>query len=110
MTLDDDRDRQQFAQARRLDAQEHQHTQNTKGCTSLAHQPAVMPVGAVNILKARKCQKRFRRQRPEARRGHALNRAQHPERNLCRIQHPHPGGVPVATLLLLRVKVTDAFR
>ncbi|MGW2841928.1 hypothetical protein ACWCWD_29585 [Streptomyces sp. NPDC001493] len=106
----DDQERQQFVQAGRLDAQERQQSQNPKGGTGLAQQPAVMPDRAVGFLKARKCQKGFRRQRREVRSGHALKSAEHPQRNLGGIQHPHPAGVPADSILLFRFEVTYAFR
>ncbi|WP_371101556.1 hypothetical protein [Streptomyces sp. PU_AKi4] len=111
MTTDaDDQERQQFVQAGRLDTQKRQQSQNPKGSTGLAQQPAVMPVRAVGVLKARKRQEGFRRQRPEVRDGHTLKGAEHPQRNLGGIQHPHPAGVPADSLLLFRFKVTYAFR
>jgi hypothetical protein len=106
----DDQERQQLIQVGRFDAQERQQSQNPKGSTGLAQQPAVMPVRAVGVLKARKRQEGFRRQRPEVRSGHALKGAEHPQRNLGGIQHPPPAGVPTDSLLLFRFEVTYAFR
>ncbi|WP_413116278.1 hypothetical protein ACK1X7_37225 [Streptomyces sp. CY1] len=93
-----------------LDTQERQHSQNTKGSTGLAQRPVALAAGAIGVLTARKHQESLRRQRRQIHHGHALQRAEHPQRNLGGVQHPHPARVMADALLLFRFEVTDVFR